>query len=262
MRTIYLITVLILFLIVTISEKAYADTFKIMVSPITTDFYLEDINGNVSGYYPPSGFIVGELRYLDNYIVNGESTTEENSTSNEQWHELNPNGDKIIPPGRYKLVVSSMNITSATKIAVQIYHHYGNMPSGDYTGIVDYIFPGLTYTYEFNLPLQKTPGVNLIKVANSQDLIKDINALSLSNYIGNTKFVTELIKDINEVEKERAKGKVDDGMTPAQKAKKEYTELLSEITEKYNKPENDEFIKQEAYIILRKDIEYIINHIQ
>lgn len=47
-----------------------------------------------------------------------------------------------------------------------------------------------------------------------------------------------------------------DGLTPAQKARKEYTELLKEITEKYNKPEADEYVKKEEYDVLKEDLEY------
>ncbi len=43
---------------------------------------------------------------------------------------------------------------------------------------------------------------------------------------------------------------------------KEYKELLKEITEKYQKPEPDEFVKQEAYTVLKEDLDYIIAHIQ
>lgn len=51
------------------------------------------------------------------------------------------------------------------------------------------------------------------------------------------------------------------GLPQPQKAKGEYTELLKEITEKYNKPETDEYVKKEAYDVLKEDLEYIISHL-
>ena len=113
------------------------------------------------------------------------------------------------------------------------------------------------------IEIKYTPGqvAQITKIATSNDLIADITTPQKLNLIGSSKFVTELTKEINEIEAEKAKGKVDDSLTPAQKAKKEYTELLNEITEKYNKPEGDEFVKQEAYTVLREDIEYIIGHL-
>ncbi len=115
-----------------------------------------------------------------------------------------------------------------------------------------------TYNVHY-IPLQS---ISMIKIATSSDLIADITTAQKLNLIGNAKFVAELTKEINEIEAEKAKGKVDDGLTPAQKAKKEYTELLKEITEKYNKPEGDEYVKKEAYDVLKEDLEYIISHIQ
>lgn len=119
---------------------------------------------------------------------------------------------------------------------------------------------GILHTYEIAYtPYQP---VQIIRIATQNDLIADIATAEKLNLIGSPNFVTELTKEINEIEAEKAKGKVDDGLTPAQKAKKEYTELLSEITEKYNKPESDEFVKKEAYDVLKEDLEYIIGHIQ
>jgi hypothetical protein len=126
------------------------------------------------------------------------------------------------------------------------------------------IYPNAIWSYEFDVPTMPTNNgqIVLTKVSNSADLIKDLTTAGQLGYIGNAKFVTELTKEINEIEAEKAKGKIDDGLTSAQKAKKEYTELLKELTEKYNKPEADEFVKQEAYTVLKEDLEYIISHIQ
>ena len=156
-----------------------------------------------------------------------------------------------------------MNITSETKMTVHIYHHRNNIPSQDFTGIIDYIFPGLTYTYEFDIPIPNNNGLNLIKVSNPQDMIVEIKAFAKAGRIGNAKFVDELIKEIQEIEKERLKpAEKDDKLTPTQKAKKEYQELMDEIDEKNAKPEKDEYVHDIAAMLLRRDIDYIINHIQ
>lgn len=261
MKKIYISTILLLSLILLSVQEAYADSFKITVSPLSTDFYLEDISGKVAGYYPPSGFIVGELPYIDYYSKNGVSDVE-NPTSDQQWHELSPNGlDKIIPLGKYKLVVFGNSITTLTQVIMSIYI-YKNGNSGEIMP-VDYIMPGLTYTYEFEIAAAPTDNNFIfIKTSNPASLIALINALAKEGYIGDTKFVTEITKEINEIEAEKAKGKIDDGMTPAQKAKKEYQELLKELDEKNTKPEKDEYVKDFGYSMIKKDMDYIINHIQ
>jgi polyhydroxyalkanoate synthesis regulator phasin len=106
--------------------------------------------------------------------------------------------------------------------------------------------------YEFDIP-SVSPADGLIvltKVSNSTDLIKDITTAGQLNYIGNKQFISEIIKKAEAVSLSKSE------------QKQGYTELLNEITEKYNKPEADEFVKQEAYTVLKEDLEYIISHIQ
>jgi len=135
-----------------------------------------------------------------------------------------------------------------------------------YSNIKGWIDIGQQHTYE----IMYTPyqPVQITRIATSTDLIADITTAQKLNLIGSSEFVSEITRKINKIEEKRLKpaqkDKDDDknGLTPAQKAKKEYQELLNEITEKYNKPESDEFVKQEAYTVLREDLEYIIGHIQ
>ncbi len=138
------------------------------------------------------------------------------------------------------------------------------------------IYPSTVWTYEFEVPA--TPPLSgqlmLIKAASPNDLIKDITTASQLGYIGNVKFVNELIKEMQEIEKERTEvqkpdeknrsqgDKEKEHLTPAQKAIKAYKELLEEITKKYQRPQGDDFVKQEAYTVLKEDLDYIIGHIQ
>lgn len=263
MKKLYILIIMLSLVLLSV-QQAYADSFKITVSPLSVDFYIEDINGNVSGYYPPSGFIVGELPYMNMYKENFESDVD-NPLPNQQWHELRSKVKSLIPTGKYKLVVFDMNITTETEINIGIYRTWSNMGSA-YTAPIDHIFPGLTYTYEFDIPVVPPANYNditFIKVSNPQDMITEIKAFAKAGRIGNAKFVDELIKEIQEIEKERLKpAEKDDKLTPAQKAKKEYQELMDEIDEKNAKPEKDEYVHDIAAMLLRRDIDYIINHIQ
>ncbi len=132
-----------------------------------------------------------------------------------------------------------------------------------------------TLNYNFAAGQSGTPLIP-VKVAVPADLIADVNAAGKLGYVGHQEFVNELIKKVQKIEKERtevqkpeeqtlrqAQGdKEREHLTPAQKAIKEYKELLKELTEKYQRPEGDEFVKQEAYTVLKEDLGYIIGHIQ
>ncbi len=131
-----------------------------------------------------------------------------------------------------------------------------------------------TYAFNYNFAAGQAGTIlKPIKVAMPSDLIADVTAAGKLGYIGNTKFVNELIKEIQEIEKERTnvrkpeeqkdkERKENEHLTTAQKAIKAYKELLEEITEKYQRCEKDEFVKQEAYMVLKEDLDYIIGHIQ
>lgn len=111
---------------------------------------------------------------------------------------------------------------------------------------------------------------NIFRVASSNDFLADITTASKLGYLGNAEFASELIKKVQKIEKERLapqkpeeqKTEEERHLTPAKKAIKEYRELLKEITEKYQRPEGDEFVKQEAYTVLKEDLDYIIGHLQ
>ncbi len=263
MRKLYLI---IFALLISIGiYQAQADTLKIKVSPNNIDFHVKDMNGRISGYTDTQ--LLLQIPYLDVYR-SGESIEQDDPPKPYQlWNELYTSHSKSqIMPGKHQLIVYSGNITTETEIRmdISIYWINGVSVMAATVSRADYIFPGSVYIYEFDIPI--TPPANneltFIKVSNPSDLIIDINTLAKAGYIGNQHFVSELIKDINEIEAEKAKGKIDDGVTPAQKAKKEYQELLKELNEKWAKREKDEFVDPFALNLLERDITYIINHIQ
>lgn len=259
-----LIIVLALLLININIYQAQADTIKIKVSPNTIDFNVKDMNGRISGYTGTQ--LLLQIPYLDAY-GSGEALEQDDPPKPYQlWNELYTSHSKSqIIPGKHQLIIYGTNVTAETEIRMDISIDW-NDGRGAHIGPVDYIFPGLVYIYEFDIPVNPPMNKELtfIKVSNFSDLIKDINALAKEGYIGDAKFVAEITKEINEIEAEKAKGKgkMDDGMTPAQKAKKEYQELLKELNEKWAKPEKDEFVDPFALNILERDITYIINHIQ
>lgn len=260
----YLINILVIITLLNITLiPSYAiSDISVIVRPQAIQFHIEDSNGKITGYTPNG--ILKQIPNIGNYRESGTPDADIDSTEYDEWHQIDGDGSPItILPGQYKLVLYATSMMKIPRASVEIW----GSSTREYILFIDdiAIFPNTIAVYEFTIPTMlptNSEGIVTIKVSNPQDLIKDINAAGQSNYIGNAKFISELVKDINEIEAEKAKGKIDDGLTPAQKAKKEYTELMKEITEKYNKPETDEFVKQEAYNVLREDIDYIINHIQ
>lgn len=261
MKKIYIAILLILLITNTIAQNAYADTINIKVSPSNIEFYLEDSQGRKTGITPND--FLQQIPYADQYEVSSAPGVE-NPGTYQQWTRIyTSDSEAYIPPGKYKLVIYGNNINSETQIIISINVYMNKKTIMAIPG--DYVFPGRINTYEFDLPGQISPTTGQLivtKVSNPADLIADINALGKASYIGNQHFVSELIKDINEIEKERAQNKIDDGLTPAQKAKKEYQEIIKELNEKNIKPEKDEYVDGLAVWILQRDIDYIINHIQ
>lgn len=261
MKTIHIMILLAFLMINIIIQNAYADTIEIKVSPIEIEFYLEDTQGRKTGI--TSNDFLQQIPYADQYGADSEAGVE-NPGPYQKWNRLyTSDSGAYIPSGKYKLVINGNNINKETQVLMRIDAYMNNNSIMAAPG--DYIFPGRVNTYEFDLPGQISPTTGQLivtKVSTPNDLIADINALAKANYIGNAKFVAELIKDIQEIEAERAKGKIDDGMTPAQKAKKEYQEFLKELNEKNIKPEKDEYVDGLAIWILQRDLDYIIGHIQ
>lgn len=264
MRKIYIMVVITLLLNLITCRALASDSLWITVSPATVEFHVEDMSGRISGF-TDTDFLY-QIPYLDGYKSNSEVGVE-NPTTYQKWSELyTSSSDLQVLSGNHKLFIYSTGITSETMVEISIDIHRVNGSAINYARIlpVEYIFPGLTYVFEFDIPA--TPpanhGLTFIKVSNPNDLIADINALGIAKHMGDQHFVSELIKEINEIEAEKAKGKMDDGLTPAQKAKKEYQELFKELNEKNTQPEKDEYVDELALYILQRDIDYIIDHIQ
>lgn len=253
-----------------ITAQCYADTIKIRVSPDIIDFYVEDISGKISGYTDTQ--LLLQIPYMDAYWATSE-VNEPNPLPSQKWNELyTSHSESFIPPGKYKLVIYSPHVTTPTNISISIdmtWSNTGVIKSATISNIYS-MFPGSVYTYEFDIPAIPVNGeILLTKVSTPVDLIKDINAAASLSYIGNPKFASEIIEDINEIEKKRTKMLANASRSSAEVHKKttevynvadNYREILQELDEAYSKPTAKKFVNQEAYIILRKDIEYIIAH--
>lgn len=235
--------------------------FYAYIMPGNIQFQMTDPLGNTSGYDPASQTTLQNIPDTI-YCLHREY---ENITKDNSQYTLGPDksNSRGAMVGTYKLKIFAPNTVENFTFGFNV--SYQNMV-GHQIDIIYHaiLYPNSVWTYELTIPVVPPANKQIIltKISTPADLIKDITTAGQLGYIGNPKFVTELTKEINEIEAEKAKGKVDGGLTPAQKGKKEYQELLKEITEKYNKPEADEFIKKEAYDVLTEDLEYIISHIQ
>lgn len=258
-----ILIIIVLLLTINFQALGLPKSFHTVVVPGNIQFQMSDSMGNITGYNPTTKSIImnipNTLYFLFDEPYEGTRTKDNSHYKLESQKYSNT---IQMTPGMYKIKVFGTTTVENMNLYFNVF--YQNIKGAQImTEHASIIYPNVTWTYEITIPdvPPATKNVPLIKVANPQDLITDINAASSLGYIGNAKFVSELVKDINEIEAKKAKGKTDDGLTPAQKAKKEYAELLSEITEKYNKPESDEFVKKEAYDVLREDMEYIIEHL-
>lgn len=242
-----------------------AEGIRINIAPKDIEYHMVNPSGLITGYTPNG--ILNQNPEVDSYMQHAITAIEGPQNPYDEWHTINQDGyPAYISPGKYNLVIYGAKVPIQTKIGIYFWWLNQGIKGPDYTAI-HLIYPNVVWTYEFevtqNIPTYTQ--IPLIKLSTPADLIKDLTIAGQLGYIGNPHFVSDIIENINEIEKERAKPveKDDDHkLTPAQKAKKEYTELLSEITEKYNKPESDEYVKKEAYDVLKEDLDYIINHIQ
>ncbi len=257
-----LITIIISLIL---SVQAYAISIYIN-SDQNIQFMLVDYNGKRTGYDPNAKQVISEtgLPRIMYYLHNEYNPDNPPVNPDPPYYTLQGDFPVNQTPLNMKLILTA-NVLAKINEPISIEFEEKNTSISYPQNSVQVILPflmtdiGLVSKYELSyIPFQSA---KLTKISASNDLIADITTAQKLNLMGNAKFVSELTKDINEIEAEKAKGKIDDGLTPAQKAKKEYTELLKEITEKYNKSESDEFVKQEAYTILKEDLEYIINHL-
>ncbi len=220
------------------------------------DFKIIDPIGTITGYDPVTGYIRETAH--GNYgsqTVSSDLTGEVISETNE-FISINP------PAGLYKIVCYGGSITP---YSFETHVSWGSASTHRVVtsqGLADI---GKVDTYEFIITDVPMAAISITRVSSPNSLLSDISAAGKLGYLGNAEFVIELIKEVQKIEKERLhpeESAEHDPATPAQRVIKKYKKLLNEITETCRKPEQDEFVKQEAYTVLKEDIEYIIAHIQ
>ncbi len=255
-----------LFFLVFMTSNAFATFIGISTLNDNVQFMLIDASGKRTGYEPITGTVVSEsgLPFMIYYISNIE-TSQALPVHEPTQYMLQGEFPTENIPLNMKLVVVGMKLAVAKSITVDLEEYTGSPTIRNYKAatITTLLDAGQIANYE----MAYTPSRALVvtKIATSNDLISDIKSASKLGLIGNATFVNELIKEVQKIEKERlhpAENEEHDPATPAQRAIKKYQKLLKEITEKYQKPEPDEFMKQEAYTVLKEDLDYIIAHIQ
>ncbi len=249
-----------------LSSNAFATFIGISTLNENVQFMLIDANGKRTGYEPITGKVVSEsgLPFMIYYISNVESSVPLPVHEPTQYMLQGEFPTDNIPLNM-KLVVVGMKLAVAKSITVDLEEYTGSPTIRNYKAatITTLLDAGQIANYE----LAYTPSRALVvtKAATSNDLIADINSARKLGLIGNAEFVNDLIKEVQKIEKERLHPEENDEhepATPAQRAIKKYQKLLQEIKETCQKPEPDEFVKQEAYAVLKEDLDYIIAHIQ
>lgn len=204
------------------------------------------------GIYNSSGKYTGynvdnpreQIRNLPNFLEG--SIAEGSGLEGETGHITNfiegklPDGTS----GVYKLAIYGEELS--------VYKIQGIMKEqSNHTNAGVFYLSGLIDTEKVRyIQLQYTPNqpVIITRIATPDDLIDDITIASKLNLIGSNIFVSDLTKRIQAIA--LLKGK----------QKEEYQTILAQITLIFNKPDNEKFIKKEAYTILIEDLKYIINH--
>ncbi len=269
--------ILLLILIITISFPIEAQAINIYASTTSDNaqFMIIDPNGKKTGYDPVSKTIIAPKGVLSNMEYHGGYISEDPNAPTDNHYQLQGILGIDMTPFTFKLIITGMKLgKEEIVIGLEENEQYAPYPQNHKGDVIHSLLDvGQVSTYEFNyVPLKS---LTRVKIATPADLIADITTSCKLGYIGNAKFVNELIKEIQEIERERTEvqkpeehqqktqgDKEKEHLTPAQRAVKEYKELSKEITEKYQKPEADEFVKQEAYTVLKEDLDYIIAHIQ
>ncbi len=255
MRTILIVILFLLFPVSAFSYYGQIDSEDEIIQ-----YLVINSNGIKTGYDPVLKRKIEQDPYI-HYGMFATSSPDGDRLVSYQWVGVRPDGtsDKItIVTTGLKLSVYSISIS---------FNENNDYSSTTYkeSEIKGFADIGNSNTFEVSyVPFQP---LTVVRVSTGTSFISDITTASKLGYIGNAKFVNELIKEVQEIEKERTEVRKQDDkekehLTPVQKAIKGYKELLKEITEKYQRPEGDEFVKQEAYTVLKEDLDYIIGHIQ
>jgi polyhydroxyalkanoate synthesis regulator phasin len=232
------------------SAYAYVESIHISIAPEAIEFHLENPNGLITGYTPNGvqEFIPEIPHYYEKGVYSYDSVPD--LYNYDYFHVIETGFLPRQLTGKYRIVIYGIKTPFVTNIHLSFGWSEDHSWNAKYSNSL-LIYPNAVWTYEFDFPVTVPANgqIVLIKVAQPSDLIKDLTTAGQLGYIGNKQFVSEIIKKAEAI-----------GLSKSEQ-KKEYTELLKEITEKYNKPTSDEFVKQEAYTVLKEDLEYIINHL-
>lgn len=239
------------------SLPAYAD-ISIYIATKNTDahFMLVDYNGKRTGYDPVTKSMLSEtkLPFMSYYLA----------TSIHLSYMLQGRFPVTNVPLNMKIILTGTKLSSNIGTAIEIDERDAGLTfpqSTRFEGFMTILDVDQVATYE--VAYVPTKSMIFTKVAAPTDLIADITTAGKLNLIGNQVYVTELINKVTKLENNITE-KSDDGHDDdiIQNKKKGYMKLLEELTEKYNQPKSDEFVKKEAYDVLKEDLEYIISHIQ
>lgn len=250
------ILTIIIFLI--ISSPAYASmSIYIGTKNTNAQFMLVDYNGNRTGYDPITQSLISETKLPSiTYFI---------GNSDHPVYVLQGRYPVTMTPLNMKIVLTGAQLSSNIGVAVEIEETDSGLAFPQSTvlkGFMTILDVNQVSTYD----VAYTPAQTFVftKVAVPSDLIADITTAGKLNLVGNQLYINELIAKVNAIENARTQPTTaitgedehddDKKLTPAQRAKKSYQKLLQEITDKYNKPEANEFVKQEAYNVLKDDL--------
>lgn len=270
MKVIYVIVLMLI-----LSFPVYANV-AINISSINdnSQFMLVDYNGKRTGYDSASKQLISEsgLSFMMYYVWDPYNPEMPNTNQGTLKYMLQGIFPVTMKPFNMQLVITGMKLTDKVWSGMtidEIDSGVGYPKSSKLAKIEAILDVNQVAKYDINyVPLQS---IVIIKIAAPNDLITDITTAGKLNLIGDQLYINELINKVNEIEKRRNQilpvgtddeHDEDKNLTPSQKAKKSYQELLQEITDKYNRPETNEFVKQRAYNVLKDDLDYIIGHIQ
>lgn len=227
------------------------ELFEAGVNPSVVEFQIIDPLGNITGYNPNTRTVIENIPntlYWE-FIVPGPEDVP--PAKNEIYHKVIRRSSalpNINGTGIYKVKLFGTNTPENFEFSFVVdYMPLPNTGVGEKKGI---IYPNVTWTYEFDVPANPPSNGQLVvvKVANSTDLITDINAANSVGHLGTPGTYHSLL-----AKAENAKAKLDAGQ--AQAAKNILNAFINEVT-----AQKGQQINSIAADILIEDAQYIISH--